>query len=97
MMDDLRDYRFYKADMIHPNRVALKYIWEKFRETYFDDDTIKILDRIDELIRAKAHRPFNPSSENHRTFLAQFKKKTRDLAKDYPWLDLSEEIEYFSV
>lgn len=95
MMDDLRDYRFYEADMIHPNEVALKYIWDKFSETYFDGDTIKLLDRIDELIRAKSHRPFNPSSESHCAFLARFLKKTRELAKECPWLDLSEEAEYF--
>lgn len=69
MMDDLRDYRFYKPDMIHPNEVAEQYIFEKFSETYFDHklkDFIKIWQPIR---RALEHRPFNEKSESHQTFL----------------------------
>jgi GSCFA family len=69
MMDDLRDYRFYKPDMIHPNEVAEQYIFEKFSETYFDEklkDFIKIWQPIQ---KALAHRPFEEKSESHQKFL----------------------------
>ena len=69
MMDDLRDYRFYKTDMIHPNELAEQYIFEKFAETYFDD-TLKDFIKIWQPIRkALNHRPFNEKSESHQAFL----------------------------
>jgi hypothetical protein len=71
MMDDLRDYRFYKADMIHPNEVAENYIWDKFQETYFDNETQKFIKEWKKIKDAIAHRPFNPKSEAHQKFLAK--------------------------
>ncbi|MCF8323925.1 MAG: GSCFA domain-containing protein [Leadbetterella sp.] len=69
VIDDLRDYRFYKSDLIHPNEQAEKYILNIFSETYFDN-TLKIF--INDWIKIKTgidHRPFNPKSKNHKKFL----------------------------
>ena len=71
MMDDLRDYRFYKNDMIHPNETAEDYIWEKFSDIYFDGPTIKFLNRWNEIRKALAHRPFQSGSPAHKKFLTE--------------------------
>jgi len=69
MMDDLRDYRFYKTDMIHPSEMAEDYIWDKFQQVYFSDQTQKILKEWAKIQTALAHRPFSPEAENHQKFL----------------------------
>lgn len=90
MMDDLRDYRFYKPDMIHPNEVAEQYIFEKFSETYFDDklkDFIKIWQPIR---KALNHRPFNEKSDIHQQFL---RKLLGDLEGVRGLVDVQDEME----
>jgi hypothetical protein len=69
MLDDLRDYRFYKPDMIHPSEVAETYIWQRLAEAYFDEQTQKFIREWAKLQQALGHRPFNPYSEAHRDFL----------------------------
>jgi hypothetical protein len=69
MVDDLRDYRFYKSDLIHPTAQAEAYIWEKFCNAYFATDTIDFLRRWNKIQSALHHRPFNPNSDSHQKFL----------------------------
>ncbi|WP_026997967.1 GSCFA domain-containing protein [Flectobacillus major] len=69
MMDDLRDYRFYKADMIHPNEVAEQYIFEQFAKVYFNEELHKFVPKWQQIQRALAHKPFNSQSEAHQKFL----------------------------
>ena len=69
MLDDLRDYRFYKPDMIHPSEVAEAYIWQKLAEAYFDEQTGRFSREWTKLRQALGHRPFNPHTEAHRDFL----------------------------
>ncbi|WP_456462474.1 GSCFA domain-containing protein [Reichenbachiella sp.] len=88
MMDDLRDYRFYKTDMIHPSEMAEDYIWEKFQQTYFSDQTKKVLKEWGKIKSALAHRPFNLESENHQKFLKDQVKKL-DVFSEY--FDIEEE------
>lgn len=71
MMDDLRDYRFYEADMLHPNEVAIDYIWEKFNGHYFSTDTTELNKQLNKIHLASQHRPFNPHSEQHQSFIRQ--------------------------
>lgn len=82
MMDDLRDYRFYKNDMIHPTEMAEDYIWNKFQQTYFSDQTQKIVKEWDKVRVALAHRPFNPDSESHQKFISDQLKKL-DVFSEY--------------
>jgi hypothetical protein len=89
MMDDLRDYRFYKSDMLHPTEVAEDYIWEKFGEKYFDDETKAFLRKWDEILSAIQHRPFHPSSPAHQGFLKDTLRKLEDLKVS---VDVEEEI-----
>lgn len=82
MMDDLRDYRFYKTDMIHPSEMAEDYIWDKFQQTYMSDQTRKVLKEWRKIQAALSHRPFNPESENHQKFLKDQDKKL-DIFSEY--------------
>ncbi|HKZ36527.1 MAG TPA: GSCFA domain-containing protein, partial [Chryseolinea sp.] len=79
MMDDLRDYRFYKPDMIHPSEIAEEYIWQKFSEKYFDGKLKAFLIRWKEIQSALAHKPFHPSSTAHQQFLRETLKKLEEL------------------
>jgi hypothetical protein len=69
MMDDLRDYRFYKSDMLHPTVQAEDYIWEQFIRVYFDNPAIELIKEWSEIQSALRHRPFHPTSESHQRFL----------------------------
>lgn len=75
MMDDLRDYRFYADDMLHPSSQAIDYIWECFSECYFSRDTQVVVKELAEIGKALKHKPFNPESESHQNFLRQTLKK----------------------
>ena len=84
--DELRDYRFYQEDMIHPSQQAVEYIWQRFGETYFGDQTNKFLQEWNPVKKALSHRPFNPQSEEYRLFLEHTQQLIQDLAKKYPSL-----------
>ncbi len=71
MLDDLRDYRFYKSDMIHPSDEAEEYIWEFFVDRYFDSASKDFFRQWKKILTAISHRPFHPSSESHQHFLKE--------------------------
>lgn len=75
MMDDLRDYRFFKSDMIHPNKTAIEYIWQQFKSTWVLETSFDLMDDIDTIQKGLAHRPFNEASEKHQQFLENLQLK----------------------
>ncbi len=81
--DELRDYRFYREDMLHPTDQAVEYIWERFAETYFNEATNKFLEEWQPIKAALAHRPFNPDSEEYKDFLSKAKEKAERLLERY--------------
>ncbi len=83
VLDELRDYRFYAADMLHPSPQAVDYIWEKFGEAFFSADTFALMKRIDKVNRGLLHRPFSPESEAYRRFYAALEKEINILETDY--------------
>lgn len=84
LTDDLRDYRFYAEDMIHPNSSAIQYIWEKFSEVYFAEETWK-LNRLTEKIKAAMeHRPFNKKTSAYKEFLFKTGKLIRESESHFP-------------
>lgn len=95
VIDDLRDYRFYAEDMVHPNYAATNYVWDKFKDAMMDEETITLLEKINDIQRARNHKPFNPSSAQHKKFLESYRQKTVQLQQQYPLLNLSEEIKFF--
>ena len=86
MMDELRDYRFYAEDMLHPNQTAIDYIWIKFFENYVDEKEFATMQQVCDIQKALHHRPFNPNSESHLKFLDSLNQKINTLVKKYPQL-----------
>ena len=95
MMDDLRDYRFYKKDLIHPNEMAVDYIWDFFAKTFFPKKTMELNAKLEKLNAAKSHRPFHPESEEHLKFKKNQLLKIGELENGFPFLDLEKEKEFF--
>lgn len=95
VIDDLRDYRFYAEDLVHPNYQATQYVWEKLVESCMDEQTKTIMKEIAEINLAFQHKPFNPSSEKHLQFLKNYHFKTQQLKDQFPFLNLKAEFEYF--
>ncbi|MDO9136195.1 MAG: GSCFA domain-containing protein, partial [Lutibacter sp.] len=79
MMDDLRDYRFYNSDMIHPNETAIDYIWEQFKHVWIDENTFSVMKEVETVQKGLAHKPFNSNSEQHQKFLADLQQKIQSL------------------
>lgn len=93
MMDELRDYRFYEANMLHPSSVATEYIYERFSQCCFSPDTLRASRECGELSRMLAHRPLHPESESWRDFVRRIEIKTGELEHKYPYLSFTKEIE----
>ncbi len=86
MMDELRDYRFYKSDMIHPNELAVDYIWEKYKDVWISREAFATMEKVEEIQRGLKHRPFNSDSEEHQKFLDSLNDKTVALQKEYSFI-----------
>lgn len=86
MMDELRDYRFYKMDMIHPNPLAIDYIWEKFKETWISEKAYSTIQEVDAIQKALKHRPFYPDSQPHQEFKKSLQGKIAYLQKGFPYM-----------
>jgi hypothetical protein len=96
IMDDLRDYRFYEADMLHPNKIAIDYIWDKLAEVYFNHKTNKIISEIEKILQARKHKPVNFKSKAFKDFAINQINIIESLTKQYPYINFSEEKLYFS-
>lgn len=93
--DELRDYRFYTEDMVHPSAVAVEYVWERFREAAFSPRTRQAAAESEKIAAAMEHRPINPESKSHARFRASMLAQVQALAANYPDIDFSAEIEFF--
>jgi GSCFA family len=95
VIDDLRDYRFYAEDMVHPNYQATEYVWQKFVDACMDGGTLNVMKEINLINAARAHKPFQPDSDAHR----KFRKKQFDtllrLEQEYPYINWRDDIEHF--
>lgn len=96
VIDDLRDYRFYAEDMVHPNYAATNYVWQKFQDVNISAATKKLITQIEELNMAVAHKPFNPTSEAHKKFKLTQLQKTKELAALNLHINFEKEINFFS-
>jgi hypothetical protein len=95
MMDDLRDYRFYAKDMIHPSAEALDYIWEAFTETYFTPETKRIWREINDITLAINHRFVTDSRKGKKDFALGMLRRITDAEKKHPYICLDKEKSYF--
>lgn len=90
MMDELRDYRFYAEDMVHPNALAINYICERFTEVWISETAYPTMQKIDTVQKGLLHRPFNPESEQHQQFLRSLQKKMDFLQQEYRFMRFGE-------
>jgi hypothetical protein len=91
MMDDLRDYRFYADDMLHPSDAAVNYIWDYLSENLFSENTKQLNKSIFQLQKSCQHRPFNTRTSEYKVFLQKIITDCNELARQHPYLDFSEE------
>lgn len=92
VLDELRDYRFYADDMVHPNQTAINYLWERFSETYFNEETIRINNEWVKIQSALRHRPINSDSKEHKHFLKQTFLKLKLFQEKYSYIYCYKEI-----
>lgn len=86
MMDELRDYRFYAEDMLHPNQVAIDYIWKRFKETTISETAFATMDEVENIQKSLSHKPFNPNSESHFKFESKVNEKIIKLENQYSFM-----------
>jgi len=91
MMDDLREYRFYAEDLLHPNKIATDYIWEKFKDCHFNESSKVLMKEIDDIIKACNHKVRNINSDTHKRFAQSTLDKIYSLKKNYPYIDFNSE------
>jgi hypothetical protein len=96
MMDELRDYRFYGEDMVHPSSLAIDIIWKKFRDFFMDKETIDLSVKVGSLVQARDHRPIYRNSPEYKLFIENTLTEIRKITKKYPFLDFSTENKYFA-
>ena len=87
MMDELRDYRFYAEDLVHPSAVAVEYIWQRFVDTYMNKDTQSEMRVLNQLWRDNQHRMLHPDTDEARTFLQRLAERKAQLQQRYPWIE----------
>lgn len=92
MTDELRDYRFYADDMVHPSDLAVRYIWECFSEMFFDKETTRIIDRCDKVAKMMSHKPFDIHSEQYYNFICKVEEEIKKLVAEVPVLDFGNEL-----
>lgn len=86
MMDELRDYRFYAEDMLHPNQTAIDYIWKRFQETWMASEAILLMAEVEKIQKSRQHLPFNAESTSYQNFLHKLQERVKKLREKIPHL-----------
>lgn len=86
-MDELRDYRFYKNDMIHPSNLAIEYIWNVFKSKWIAPNTFPTMDEIESIQKGLAHKPQHKNSDAHKNFLKQLAQRIQRIQNQFPHLN----------
>ena len=92
MIDELRDYRFYADDFVHPSNLAIEYIWQRFSSTFFSSNTKNIMQECEKIDKLLQHRPLFPDSDEYKSFLRQTVLKIEQLKRKYPYLEFCFDI-----
>lgn len=96
MMDELRDYRFYKEDMIHPSDEAIRYIWQNVVNAMIEPNVLGLMKEIQAIYLELNHRPLQPQSTTHRAFLKKLESKIKDITKRHPYINYENELKQFA-
>ena len=93
LQDELRDYRFYADDLVHPSPLAVRYVWERFAQWCLSPEAVRLMAEVEDIRKALAHRPLHPESEEYKRFLGQIVLKMERLNGKYPYFDFQNERE----
>lgn len=93
LVDELRDYRFYAEDLVHPSEVAIRYVWERFVRSCVSTEALRIMEESENIRKALFHKPFHPDTDEYKSFLRQILLKIERLDEKYPYLDFKKERE----
>ena len=93
MMDELRDYRFYSDDMLHPSSLAINYMWECFLQCFFPSLTVQLMKEWADIAKRLNHKPLSPNLESYRDFLNETVLKLDQIKKKLPYIDINKELE----
>lgn len=96
VIDVLRDYRFYDIDLVHPNYTATEFVLEKFAESCITEESRQLMQEVRKVVIARKHKAFQPETKAHKQFLSSHFEKTKELLQKKPFLNLREELIYFS-
>jgi len=96
LIDILRDYRFYKSDMVHPSDQAIEYIFNTLTNITFNEKTKELFEKVKEIIAAKDHHPFNTETDGFKKFKITYFNRCKELQKKNPFLNLANELSYFN-
>ncbi len=91
VIDDLRDYRFYESDMIHPSEQAIEYVFDALKETYMNQETVDVMNKVEKVMKSLEHRPLDPSSPQHQSFLSTLRSSIASLTESHG-VDFSAEL-----
>ena len=83
-MDELRDYRYFAEDMIHPSEIAIKYIWERFCESMITKESRQIMPEIEKITKSLNHRPLHPDSNEYNIFREKLEQRIKEIRIKYP-------------
>lgn len=86
VMDELRDYRFYGDDLLHPSTMAIEYIWQRFKATTVSEMALSTVDEVDAIQKSLLHKPFNSAAESHQKFQSKLQEKISKIQKMYPFM-----------
>lgn len=96
IIDILRDYRYYDIDFVHPNYLATSFVWEQFVRACIAESTQHSMKLVQDIATARSHRSRFPNTDAHRKFKSTYLQKVKDLKQQFPFLDMEEELNYFS-
>ncbi len=97
VIDDLRDYRFYAEDLVHPNYSATNYVWDKLVDCCIDENTIQLMKQLNEINAAVNHKSFNPTTKAHQKFIDSTLSKINTIKKLHPHINFSNDESYLKA
>jgi hypothetical protein len=96
VIDELRDYRFYNPDMVHPNHLAIDYVWEKFTTNYMDNESQLFIEKMNQLLLNMQHKPLHKGTKEYMAFVETGLMQTKKIKQDYPQKDFNSELEHWN-
>lgn len=86
-MDELRDYRFYADDLLHPSAMAVEVVWSRFKDAWIGEQALPVMKKIERIRKGLEHRPFDAEGEGHLQFMERLNNDIRVLKANFPYME----------